>query len=117
MPLAKLRSFAAVVCVLGTVSAVPSNAAVVFESASFTGVDTGEYIGQANRLIGAAFTITETTAITGIGAQFGGFPSGTIFGAIVPLPSGTDSPSFCQVSSLARVLGTLYFLSPVAFTI
>ena len=93
----------AALCVLATISAVPSKAAVVFESASFTGIDTGEYIVQDGRFIGAAFTVTQTTAITGIGAQFGGFPDGTIFGAIV-LSSPTAFPFFCQASLLARAL-------------
>jgi hypothetical protein len=95
----------AALCVLATISAVPSKAAVVFESASFTGIDTGEYIVQDGRFIGAAFTVTQTTAITGIGAQFGGFPDGTIFGAIV-LSSPTAFPSFLPsqlaCASLAR---------------
>lgn len=73
--------------------AQPASAATVYESASYTGDDTGEYIVQAGRSIGAAFSLSQATNITGIGAQFGGFPSGTIFGAIVSLSDLSAHPA------------------------
>ena len=63
--------------------ATSADAKTIFETATFTGVDTGEYIVSATRYFGVAFTLDKTTEITGIGGQFGGFPSGMIFGAIV----------------------------------
>ena len=103
----------AALCVLATISAVPSKAAVVFESASFTGIDTGEYIVQDGRFIGAAFTVTQTTAITGIGAQFGGFPDGTIFGAIV-LSSPTAFPFFAKPACWRALLVLCPAVRPMA---
>lgn len=112
MPRANFRSTMAALCLLTITSVVPSKAAVVFESASFTGIDTGEFIVQTDRFIGAAFTITQTTAITGIGAQFGGFPSGTIFGAIVPLSSPTAFPSFLPSQLAGASLADVVFSVP-----
>lgn len=87
---------------------VPVKAATILETASYTGIDNGEYIVQASRFLGTSFTITQTTNITAIGAQFGGFPGGTIFGAIVPLASLTalpaGSPSGLEAISLADVV-------------
>jgi hypothetical protein len=60
--------------------ATSTDAKTIFETATFTGVDTGEYIVSDSRYFGVAFTLDKTTEITGIGGQFGGFPSGTIFG-------------------------------------
>ena len=74
--------------------ATSADAKTIFETATFTGVDTGEYIVSDTRYFGVAFTLDKTTEITGIGGQFGGFPSGEIFGAIVSLPSATSLPDF-----------------------
>jgi hypothetical protein len=90
---------------LAALSAAPAFAGTVYESASYTGVDTGEYIVQDGRSIGAVFNLSQTTNITGIGAQFGGFPSGTIFGAIVSLADPTSiDPSNLAASALAHVV-------------
>jgi hypothetical protein len=81
---------------------------IIFSTADYTGVDTGEYVVSDDRYFGVAFTLDRTTEITGVGGQFGGFPSGTIFGAIVPLPSATSLPSFTpseiEDNSLAHVV-------------
>ncbi len=87
------RRLAPIALGLAALATTPAFAATVYESASFTGTDTGETIVQDGHLVGAAFTLTQATAITGIGGQFGGFPSGTIFGAIVPLASISDYPA------------------------
>lgn len=111
MLLAKFR-IAVALCLLSAASAVPSKAAIVFESASFSGIDTGEYIVQADRFIGAAFTISQTTSITGIGAQFGGFPAGTIFAAIVPLSSPTGFPSLLPDQLAGASIADVVFSVP-----
>ena len=78
--------------------ATSADAKTIFETATFTGVDTGEYIVSDTRYFGVAFTLDKTTEITGIGGQFGGFPSRTIFGAIVSCP---PRPRF-RISRQAR---------------
>src|SRR5258708_30320906 len=88
---------AAVACLMSLAPgalATSADARTIFETATFTGVDTGEYIVSDSRYFGVAFTLDKTTAVTGIGGQFGGFPGGTIFGAIVSLPSATAFSDF-----------------------
>jgi hypothetical protein len=107
------RALAVALALLGA-SAISAKADTIFQSATFTGNDTGEYIVQDGRFIGAAFTLTQTTQITAIGAQFGGFPGGSIFGAIVPtgpsLPSFT--PSDIASNSLAHVVFSVTVTTP-----
>jgi hypothetical protein len=89
----------------------PAKADVIYQSATYTGADTGEYIVTDYDLIGAAFTLNAATNITGIGAQFGGYPSGTIFGAIVPLtPGGFPAGSSQDLAAIA--LGHVVFSVP-----
>jgi hypothetical protein len=92
----------AVTCLMSLAAgavATSADAKTIFETATYTGVDTGEYIVSDSRYFGVAFTLDKTTEITGIGGQFGGFPSGKIFGAIVPLPSATAFPYFTPSTS------------------
>jgi hypothetical protein len=87
---------------------VSASAKLVLETATYTGVDTGETIVQDGRFVGAAFRLGATEQITNVGAQFGGFPGGTIFAAIVPLASQTSLPSFAPsdiaVNAIADVV-------------
>ena len=92
--------------------ATPADAKTIFETATFTGVDTGEYIVSDTRYFGVAFTLDKTTEITGIGGQFGGFPDGTIFGAIVSLPSATSFPDFTPSTIEANSLAHVVFAAP-----
>ena len=92
--------------------ATSADAKTIFETATFTGVDTGEYIVSDTRYFGVAFTLDKTTEITGIGGQFGGFPSGTIFGAIVSLPSTTSFPDFTPSTIEANSLAHVVFAAP-----
>src|ERR1700722_6871492 len=92
--------------------ATSADAKTIFETATFTGVDTGEYIVSDTRYFGVAFTLDQTTEITGIGGQFGGFPGGTIFGAIVSLPSATSFPDFTPSTIEANSLAHVVFASP-----
>jgi hypothetical protein len=98
--------------------AAPSaaNARIIFETAAFTGVDTGEYIVYDTRYIGAVFTLSKTTQITGIGGQFGGYPAGTIFGAIIPISSGTGLPDLSPSMIEADSKGHVKFAAPSATT-
>ena len=57
----------ALICA-ATMSSSPSKADVLYQSASYSGVDTGEYILHGDDLIGAAFTLSKATSITAIGA-------------------------------------------------
>jgi hypothetical protein len=65
-----------------------------------------------SRYFGVAFTLDKTTEITGLGGQFGGFPGGTIFGAIVSLPSATAFPDFTPSTIAANSLAHVVFAAP-----
>ena len=95
----------------------PANATILFETAAYTGVDTGEYIIQDTRFIGAAFTLTKSREITGIGGQFGGYPSGSVFGAIVPLASQTSLPSFAPSAIASNAVADVVFSLPTVTAI
>jgi hypothetical protein len=96
---------------------VSASAKLVLETATYTGVDTGETIVQDGRFVGAAFTLGGTEQITSIGAQFGGFPSGSIFAAIVPLASQTSLPSFLASDIAANAIADVVFSVPMAVAI
>ena len=64
----------------------------------------------------ATFTLDKTTEITGIGGQFGGFPSGTIFGAVVSLPSATSFPDFTPSTIEANSRAHVVFAAPSDIT-
>ena len=105
----------ALTCLMSLVAgavATSADAKTIFETATFTGVDTGEYIVSDTRYFGVAFTLDQTTEITGIGGQFGGFPGGTIFGAIVSLPSETSFPDFTPSAIEANSLAHVVFAAP-----
>jgi PEP-CTERM motif len=94
-------------------TAAPASANLVLETATYTGVDTGETVPQDGRFVGAAFTLGGTEQITSVGAQFGGFPSGTIFAAIVPLASQTSLPSFLDTDIAANAIADVVFSVPM----
>jgi hypothetical protein len=96
---------------------INADAATVYQSATYSAQDTGEYILNDNNIMGAVFTLTKTTAITGIGAQFGGFPSGEIFGAIVPVASPADVPAGSSDGLAAISLADVVFAVPQATAI
>jgi hypothetical protein len=105
----------AVACLMSLAAgavATSADAGTIFETATFTGVDTGEYIVSDTRYFGVAFTLDQTTEITGIGGQFGSFPSGTIFGAIVSLASATALPDFTPSAIEADILADVVFAAP-----
>ena len=105
----------AVACLMSLAAAVvptSADAGTIFETATFKGGDTGEYAVSDTRYFGVAFTLDQTTEITGIGGQFGGFPSGTIFGAIVSLPSPTAFPDFTPSTIEASSLADVVFAAP-----
>jgi hypothetical protein len=110
---------AAVACLISLAAgavATSADAKTIFETATFTGADTGEYIVSDSRYFGVAFTLDKTTEITGLGGQFGGFPGGTIFGAIVSLPSATAFPDFTPSTIEANSLAHVVFAAPSATT-
>ena len=84
----------AALALLATLAAAPAKARVVLETATLTGIDNGEYIVGGGRTTGVEFTLTQETEITGVGGQFGGYPGGTIFAAIVPVDPATSLPTF-----------------------
>jgi hypothetical protein len=108
-------AFAANLAILA--APVCASAKVVLETATYTGVDTGETIVQDGRFVGAAFTLGATEQITNVGAQFGGFPGGTIFAAIVPLASQTSLPSFAPSDIAANAIADVVFSVPMAVAI
>jgi hypothetical protein len=103
---------AAVACLISLAAgavATSADAKTIFETATFTGADTGEYIASDSRYFGVAFTLDKTTEITGLSGQFGGFPGGTIFGAIVSLPSKRGAAGRAARVSQRGVSPTGYF--------
>lgn len=110
--IARRRSAAVAIALIGASLSSVAKAGTVYQSAAYTGADTGEYILTSNDLIGAAFTLTQKTTITAIGAQFGGFPSGQIFGAIVPVSSSTLLPTFTSSDIEANSLAHVVFSVP-----
>jgi hypothetical protein len=109
----------AVACLMSLAAgaiATSADAKTIFETATLTGVDTGEYIVSDTRYFGVAFTLDKTTEITGIGGQFGGFPSGEIFGAIVSLASATSLPDFTPSTIEANSLAHVVFAAPSEIT-
>lgn len=88
---------------------MPAGATVLYQSAAYSGEDTGEYILSSDNFMGAAFTLAKTVTITGIGAQFGGYPGGSIFGAIVPLSSIGSFPAGASTALADISLGHVVF--------
>jgi PEP-CTERM motif len=111
------RSAAAVFALIVASVSTMAEAGTVYQSAAYTGADTGEYILSSDDLIGASFTLTKTTKITAIGAQFGGFPSGQIFGAIVPVSASTLLPTFSSSDIATSSLAHVVFSVPTATAI
>jgi hypothetical protein len=99
-----------------------ANAAILLETASFTGNDPGDYIVQGdgtngnNRFIGASFTLTHAADITSIGLGLGRYSSGAIFAAIVPLDTATAFPSVYPASLASIALGSVVFSVPSTTT-
>jgi hypothetical protein len=90
-------------------AAAPAMADPLYQSAAFTGDDTGEYILTNNNLMGGVFTLTSATRITDIGAQFGGFPGGEIFGAVVRVDPATGLPAGPSTDIASIALGHAVF--------
>src|SRR5689334_12249628 len=96
----------------------PANAGILFDTATPGTAPNGGFVVQGDgtsggsNFIGASFTLTQTTEITGIGANFlvsGGSSSGSVFGEIISLASPTSFPS-TGVAGLAGIsLGSVVF--------
>ncbi len=109
----KTATVSAVAAALSILTPLTSaEASIIFQTAAYTGNDTGEYIVQDIHYIGAAFSLNAATQITGVGGQFGGFPSGEIFGAIVALSSQTSLPSFAPSTIAANAIADVVFSVP-----
>ena len=93
----------AIALALNALITLPAHADTILETASFTGTHNGDYTVSATRFIAASFAVSNPTEITGIGGEFGGYPSGKIFGAIVPLANLTSFPSVApsQIPSIS----------------
>lgn len=90
-------------------AAAPAFADTLYQSATYTGADTGEYILSENNIMGGVFTLDHLSHITDIGAQFGGFPGGEIFGAIVRVDPQTGLPAGSSGDIAAIALGHAVF--------
>jgi hypothetical protein len=101
--------YTAVTALLSVAIAGAASAAPLYQSAANSGNDTGEYILSGNDLIGGVFTLSGTTNITAIGAQFGGFPGGNIFGAIVAVDAHTGLPAGASNDLASTALGHVLF--------
>jgi hypothetical protein len=112
-----LNNLRGAVCALGLLTCatgLPVHAATIYQSATYTGNDTGAYTVQAGAYFGAAFSLSQQTQITGIGGEFGGFPDGTIFGAIVSLASLSSFPTASPDNLASIALGNTVFSVPQA---
>lgn len=99
-----IKKLVMALCLL-PVLAAPTKADTVFETGTFTGTDLGDYSIYDGRYLGASFSVTQQTTITSIGAQFGAYSYGTIFGAIVPLASLTSLPAGSPTDLASIALG------------
>lgn len=99
------RAFVVALALCGATAG--AKAGTVFQTATFTTNDTGEYIVESGRFIGASFTLGSTAQITAIGGEFAGYPSGKIFGAIVPM--GAQFPSFTASDIVSHSLADVVF--------
>ncbi len=96
----------------------PASAGILFDTATPGAAPNGGFVVQGDgtsansNIIGASFTLTQRTEITGIGASFltsGGSSSGSIFGEIISLASPSSFPS-TGVEGLAGLsLGSVVF--------
>jgi hypothetical protein len=114
---AALQGVAAAMGMAAALAATTAAAGVVYESAQYTGADTGEYILNQYNVMGAEFTITQKTAVTGIGGQFGGYPSDDIFGAILPVDAATGMPPGTSDNLDAIDLAHVLFSVPTAVAV
>jgi hypothetical protein len=97
---------------------VPARAAIILETASYTGNDPGDYPVQGDgtndnsRFIGARFSLSGETLITSVGVGLGSFGDGTMFAAIVPLAGPDANPSVDPASLASIALGSVVFAVP-----
>ncbi|THD57912.1 PEPxxWA-CTERM sorting domain-containing protein [Phenylobacterium sp.] len=101
--------------ILAAAAAGAANAGVIYQSATNSGADSGDYILSSNNLIGAEFSVTSSTVVTAIGAQFGNPfdpDPGTIFGAIVPVASLSDFPAGSSADLASISLADVVFSAP-----
>ncbi|OKO86835.1 PEPxxWA-CTERM sorting domain-containing protein [Bradyrhizobium sp. AS23.2] len=91
-------------------STFSAKAASILETATVGSTDTGSYSIYSNSWIGAAFTLTQTTNITSIGANFDN-AVGDLFGAIIALPPGFN-PSNIGVNNNALAYTLLHSPAP-----
>jgi hypothetical protein len=91
-----------------TTATAPAHAATIFETATHTNDDSGDYSIYDQRYFGAGFTLSQATTITAIGGEFDDI-AGNIFGAIVALPSAGDLPSFAPSTLAANSLAHVVF--------
>lgn len=104
-----LIRLSAIVALSALAAAAPAFADPLYQSATYTGEDTGEYILSDNNIMGGIFTLTHLTQITDIGAQFGGFPGGQIFGAILRVDPQTGMPIGSSTDLASSALGHALF--------
>src|ERR1700744_1167548 len=112
------QALAVALALLGGATLGSAKAAVLYEGYSpyaGTGNPTTIYPASSSTWVAQAFTLSQTTEVTGIGADFGYNQfvtsiGGTIFGAIVQLNSAdsnstTNLPAFAQSALAANVAG------------
>ncbi len=102
------RKLAPIFGVVAAMAVTPTLAATVYESADYVADGSGAYTVADGRSIGIAFSLSEATNITAIGAAFGPYPGDSIFAAIVPLSSLSaypdGDPSDLSAIALAHVV-------------
>jgi hypothetical protein len=100
--------------ILGSAALIaPAQANVILQTASYSGNDPGDYTvlgdgtDSGSRFIGARFSLSSETTITGISVGLGRYGSGTIFGAIVPLVDANAFPGVDAASLASIALGSV----------
>jgi hypothetical protein len=93
-------------------SAHAAPAGVLFESATLgrTGIANGGYSVGALQFLGVAFTLSRAAKISAIGGHISS--EGSLFAAVVRLPSGTAVPSFAPADLPANVVAHVVFKAP-----
>ena len=105
----------AVACLMSLAAgavATSADAKTIFETATFTGVDTGEYIVEEHTLFRRRLHPGQDDGNHRNRRPVWRLPDGMIFGAIVSLPSATSFPDFTPTTIEANSLAYVAFAAP-----
>jgi len=95
---------------LMSMAVLPAKAATLHESATFSDSSSGGYTLSTEQFLASRFTLSQSSTVTAIGGGIGG--NGTLFGAIIPLSSPTETPSYLPYDLPSYALGFTVFNAP-----